>query len=39
MINIVLKKIDEMGEEKPPFWVWLILSIILLFIVYIFKKY
>ena len=31
MINIVLKKIDEMGEEKPPFWVWLILSIILFY--------
>ena len=37
MINIILKKIDEMGEEKPPFWVWLILSITLFLIVYIIK--
>jgi len=38
MINIVLKKIDEMGEEKPPFWFWLILSFALLFFVYIIKR-
>jgi hypothetical protein len=35
MINIILQKVNDMGEDKPPFWFWLILLAITLLIAYI----
>jgi hypothetical protein len=37
MINIILQKVNDMGEDKPPFWfwLWLILLAITLLIAYI----
>ena len=34
MIYTILKKLDKMGEDKPPFWFWFILVLILLSIFY-----
>jgi hypothetical protein len=36
MIYSILERLDKMGKDRPPFWLWFILTLILLSIIYIY---
>jgi hypothetical protein len=35
MIYSILERLDKMGKDRPPFWLWFVLLLILLSIIYI----
>ncbi len=31
----ILKKLDELGDDRPPIWFWFIMLLVLTFIIYL----